>query len=233
MTFSHDDQWVYYMAQIGHELRTPLNIIKGFGDILHTEAPGPLNDQQKVYLQKILDGADDLTIIIDDILEWARISSDQMEMDMESLSIKDLMLEIADFFTLSFKDAELTTHYDLQEVALLRGDRQRLKQALINIVGNAVKYVPAGGEVFIRTWEEGGKVLVSVRDTGPGLSEEDLKRILEPFRRGSQAMKVKQGTGIGLWITQAILQAHGGKLEMGNAQEGGAIFTIALDAEET
>lgn len=228
MNDRQDDHWVYYMAQIGHELRTPLNIIKGFGDLLHSETPGPLNDQQKLYMEKILKGADDLTIIVNDILEWARISSGQLQLDREDLSLRTLLLELSDFFRHSFDKAQLTAHYDLQEVDLVSADRQRIKQALINIFGNALKYVPAGQEVFISCQQRDQSVEIVVRDTGPGLSQDDMARIMEPFRRGSQSVKTEQGTGLGLWITHAIVEAHGGSLMMTNADEGGAVFILSL-----
>lgn len=232
MSRGQDNQWVYYMAQIGHELRTPLNIIKGFGDLLHSETPGPLNDQQKRYMEKILGGADDLLLIIDDILEWARISTDQLHLEKEEVSLKDMILELQDFFRLGFAKAGLQASYDVNDLPPLAIDRYRIKQAMINILGNAIKYVPSGGQVFVTCRGQGSWAEIAIRDNGPGLSQEDIDRVTEPFRRGSQSIYGAQGTGLGLWISGAILQAHGGKLLVDNAPEGGAVFTLLLPMEE-
>lgn len=221
-----NENWIYYIAQIGHEIRTPLNVIHGFGQLLSSESIGPLNEQQKTYLNKILASADDLLDIINQILDWASLSTDQAKMNMEEMDLWILIMEMSDFFHLSFENAHLNVSFDVERDLVVYCDRNRIKQVLINIIGNAIKYVPAGGQVCITARRTDRHCVISIEDNGPGISEEDRRKIFEPFNRGTHTHGRKQGTGLGLWTSQAIMHTHGGEIIAEPVEEGGIRFNL-------
>lgn len=225
--FNNDD-WIYYMAQIGHEIRTPLNVIKGFGELIESESIGPLNDAQKKYMGKILTSSDDLLFIISDILNWAKLSTGQMLLDKEVILIKELFLELEDFFRLEFIKKNLSVSYTSEVDLTLYADRGQIRQALINIIGNTLKYVDPGNEVFVSAKEDVEKVYIEVRDTGKGIPSKDVETIMQPFVRGMHKNEEKQGAGLGLWISRAMIENNGGSLEVYNHPEGGAVFLFAF-----
>jgi signal transduction histidine kinase len=110
----------------------------------------------------------------------------------------------------------------------VRGDAERLRQVLTNLIDNAIKYSPAGGEVEVRAYPENGRVLVDVRDEGPGIAKADQKLIFEKFGRVTGTDGMRPGTGLGLFIARSIAEAHGGALEVQSAPEQGATFTLEL-----
>jgi two-component system phosphate regulon sensor histidine kinase PhoR len=110
----------------------------------------------------------------------------------------------------------------------IRGDHDRLRQVLTNLIDNAIKYSPAEGEVEVRAYQENGRVLVDVRDQGPGIAKADQKLIFEKFGRVTGSGATRPGTGLGLFIARSIAEAHGGALEVQSAPEQGATFTLEL-----
>lgn len=223
------EQWIYQVAQISHELRTPLNAIKGFGDLLATEAVGPLNGVQKNYLQRMLSGADDLLSIINQILDWAKLSTGQLPLSRDDLNLDLLLREMQCFFELRAKEKDLTWSVASLPDAYACGDEGRLKQVLMNLIDNAFKFTPVGGQVALSLEARETDYVIRVQDSGIGMSEEVMERILEPFDTGVNVHEADgHGSGLGLWVSRAIVEAHGGELVAESKPQEGSIFTLTL-----
>lgn len=224
-----EDQWIYQVAQISHELRTPLNAIKGFGNLLTTESVGPLNEIQKGYLNKMLVGADDLLAIINQILDWAKLSTGQMPLSKKNMNLDLLIREMACFFELQAAHKSLTLEVFSIPQAHICGDEGRIKQVLMNLIDNAFKFTSSGGRVEIKLEAQENTYQILIRDTGIGMSEEILARAFKPFDTGVNIHDANgHGSGLGLWVSRAIVEAHGGTLEATSVLQQGSTFTITL-----
>jgi signal transduction histidine kinase len=227
-----------FLATVSHELRTPLNAIIGFSEMLEMEIMGPLNPKQREYLRDIHGSARHLLELIGQMLDFARIEAGRLELAEEPVDLADLA---ADIVRLSRPAAERKgVRLELEpkggpgpaaeaageaagdaagEGAVLRADARMLRQVLLNLVDNAVKFTPAGGRVAVRVGEPGPDgVELSVTDTGVGIAAEDRAKVLEPFGQVRGADTVGQGgTGLGLPIVKALVEAHGGALALSGA----------------
>ncbi len=223
------DSWIYYIAQIGHDIRTPLNVIKGFGDLLEKELVGPLNEQQRNYLNKMLASADDLLAIINQILDWAKWSTGQTVLVKRDVDLVHLALEMHGFFSLRSQNEEVNFVIDTPDSLLFFADDSRLKQVLVNLIDNAFKFTPKGGTITLSMQEQEDDIVITVTDTGCGMSEEVKERIFSPFDTGFARHETEgHGSGLGLWISKAIVEAHNGTLDVESTIGNGSIFTICL-----
>lgn len=223
------DSWIYYIAQIGHDIRTPLNVIKGFGELLEKELAGPLNEKQLNYLNKMLSSADDLLAIINQILDWAKWSTGQTNLLKRDVDLVHLAREIHGFFSLRSQNEDKNFLIDLPESLLFFADDLRLKQVLVNLIDNAFKFTPNGGTITLSIQEREDDISITVADTGCGMSEDVIERIFAPFDTGFARHESEgHGSGLGLWISKAIVEAHGGTLEVKSTVGKGSIFIICL-----
>lgn len=224
------DSWIYYIAQIGHDIRTPLNAIKGFGDLLDRELVGPLNEQQHNYLNKILTSADDLLAIINQILDWAKWSTGQTVLVKRRFDLVHLVLEVQSLFLLRADHDNLSFNIDVPKTMPFYADDSKLKQVLINLIDNAFKFTPEGGSVTLSLNDSDDCVEIAVTDTGCGMSPEVQERIFSPFDTGYARHETEgHGSGLGLWISKAIVEAHEGSLSVESDVDQGSIFTIVLN----
>ncbi len=220
-----------YITAISHELRTPLNSILGYAQILDGDEAIPANRRQAVSV--IRKSGDHLLSLIEGTLDIARIESGKLSLDVKPLEFPEFVRQIVAMFEVQARDKGLAFHYQPQAdlPALVRADQRRLRQILINILGNAVKFTARGQVVFNLKYQR-EMAHFEIEDTGPGIPGEELARIFEPFSRGSAAsVGATGGTGLGLTIARMLTDLMGGELTVESPPKGrdaGCLFRIRL-----
>ena len=222
-----------FLATMSHELRTPLNAIIGFSEVMKAEMLGPLGmPAYKEYAGDIHGSGTFLLAIINELLDLSLIDSGEMKLD-ESLFQID-KIAASGILLLRSKAADKgvrLTQAGQGDPPLLRGDARRIKQAVVNLLGNAIKFTPAGGSVELSTnWSSEG-MIVTVRDTGIGIAGDDLDRVMRPFVQAENWLARKhEGAGLGLAITKSICELHGGTLVLESELGRGTVARILLPA---
>lgn len=229
---SQADEWVYYVAEIGHELRTPLNIIKGFAELLDREVVGDLNPKQRIYTKKIMKESDALLETINQLLDWARISSNQLDLTVLPTDLYLLGLEIQGQFELRVQDTEVQLVNEIPRGTQVKLDPNKFRQVLVNIVDNAFKFTPPGGVITLSVRDSAEGLYLDIQDTGVGMNPDQLLHIFKAFDTASENVeKEGHGAGLGLWIAKSIVEAHGGQLTATSTLGQGSTFSIYLPKE--
>jgi signal transduction histidine kinase/CheY-like chemotaxis protein len=221
-----------FLAMVSHELRTPLNAIIGGLD-LFDEAP--LDDTQRRHLRMIGGSAEALVRIVDDILDLAALESGKVAVESRPFDAAALLADTLDSFRAQAEAKGLALDLDASglEPRWIESDAARIRQMLVNLIGNALKFTEHGGVKVATRRLPGPALEIAVEDTGPGLSPADRARLFEPFVRAERAGRDRLGgTGLGLAICRRIADALGGTIEAGAASQGGARFEIRLPVRE-
>jgi signal transduction histidine kinase/CheY-like chemotaxis protein/purine-cytosine permease-like protein len=216
-----------YITAISHELRTPLNSILGYAQILDGDETVPPQRRQAVSV--IRKSGDHLLSLIEGTLDIARIEGGKLTLEVRPLNFADFMDQIVGMFELQARNKGLTFSYEPSGwlPPLVRTDEKRLRQILINIIGNAVKFTPRG-TVHLRLTYRNEMAVFEVEDSGPGIDEDELKRIFEPFERGGAAGGATSGTGLGLTISRMLTDLMGGEMIVDSRPGHGSVFRIRL-----
>ena len=218
-----------FLANMSHELRTPLNAVIGFSEVLAEKMFGDLNDKQAEYLQDILESGRHLLSLINDILDLSKIEAGRMELEAADF---DLPSAIENALILVRERASrhgiaLASTVD-EHLGLIRGDERKVKQVLLNLLSNALKFTPEGGRVDVRAALSEGQAEVSVADTGVGIAPEDQAAVFEEFRQVGTADKKVEGTGLGLTLAKKFVELHGGRIWVESEPGRGSTFTFTL-----
>ena len=218
-----------FIASVSHELRTPLNSIIGFSEVVLDGLAGDLEPLAREYLGYIHDSGKHLLDLINDILDLSRIQAGRMTLRLEDV---DVLAVIDDVRTTLAPMISRKQHgFGVEPVGALPSivaDRFRLKQVLINLIGNAVKFTPQEGQIAVRvSLVESLTLRIDVIDDGPGIAVEDQSMIFEDFRQ-ARATRPGEGTGLGLAITRRLVHLHGGRIWVESQPGAGAVFTILL-----
>jgi signal transduction histidine kinase len=218
-----------FLANMSHELRTPLNAIIGFSEVLHEKMFGDLNDKQAEYLQDILESGRHLLSLINDILDLSKIEAGHMELERADF---DLPSAIENALILVRERASrrgITLGHTLDErLGVIGGDERKVKQALLNLLSNALKFTPEGGRIDVGARLRDGLAEISVADTGVGIAAADQEAVFEEFRQVGAAEKRAEGTGLGLALTRKFVELHGGKIWVRSELGRGSTFTFTL-----
>jgi PAS domain S-box-containing protein len=223
-----------FLSHMSHELRTPLNAVLGFSQLLLLDGADPLTPAQRAKLRHIEDAGAHLLAMIDDVLDLTRIESGGLALSPETVSLPALAREAVALLAGAARDAGVRV--DVVGSALgaasadhVHADHLRMRQVLVNLLGNAIKYNRRGGSATLSWAAIGGeRVRISVRDTGHGLTAEQRSHLFEPFNRlGAERTQV-QGTGIGLVVTQRLVQLMGGHIEVESVAGTGSCFSVVL-----
>jgi PAS domain S-box-containing protein len=223
-----------FLANMSHELRTPLNAIIGFADIMAKGLFGPIKEPRYVeYARDIAASGGNLLAIINDILDMSKIEAGRHELREDSINIEAVLTSCRRLIEPRALEADITLECTiLPGVPLVRGDELRLKQILLNVLGNAVKFTPPGGRVSV-TWSilPGGDLQLAVSDTGIGMTEDQIALALQPFRQvDSSFARKSQGTGLGLPLVKAFTELHDGRLRIHSVPNSGTTVLITLPA---
>lgn len=218
-----------FVANVSHELRTPLTNIKSYAEtIVQTgdELPAELRDN---FMGVILSETDRMTRIVQDLLTLSRFDSGRMEMNFTRFDFRQSVESVCKAEELDAQRHSHTLTLHNGPSATIHGDRSRIEQVIMNILSNAIKYTPDGGQIDVRTGLERGKIWVQVQDTGIGIPEKDLPRLFERFYRVDKARSRESGgTGLGLSIAQEILRLHNGEIRIDSIYGQGTTVTILL-----
>lgn len=231
-----------FISSISHELRTPLNAIIGFSKLLFNPRVGTLNETQEAYLQDVVQSAEHLLQIINDILDISKIEAGKMRLDLSAFSLVDLLQQsltvVREKANAHNLNLQLDISQEVQEMGPIKGDQRKIKQVMFNLLSNAVKFTPDSGIITIRAIqgdaEKGfeNSVIISVADTGIGVAPEHVERIFGAFEQvDSSYTRQQQGTGLGLPLTKRIVELHGGRLWMESELGAGSTFTFSLPTE--
>ncbi len=219
-----------FLANMSHELRTPLNAIIGFTDILIREIPGQLNETQKEYLTDIMESSRHLMNLIDDILDLSKVEAGRLELEPGSFELKELIEGTLIFFkekTLRH-NIRLKTIID-ESIKEIEADERKLKQVLLNLLSNAFKFTPDGGSITVEAKRTDSEVMISVEDTGIGISAEDQARLFQPFQQlESHLTKRFKGTGLGLYLSKKLVELHGGRIWVESEPGRGSKFSFII-----
>ena len=222
-----------FLSTMSHELRTPLNAVLGFSDLLTEERYGPLNERQLRYVKHIHTGGKHLLTLINDILDLSKIEAGRLQLAIDSVALTTSFAEVADTMRpLADKKSHVLLQRALPGLSV-RADATRLKQILMNLIGNAIKFTPESGKIELAAKRAGNFVRVEVRDSGPGIPPEEQQRIFDAFYRLRRSEKGTEGTGLGLAITQRLVQLHGGELGVESEVGVGSCFHFTLPVVPT
>ena len=218
-----------FLANMSHELRTPLNAIIGFSEVLSERMFGDINEKQAEYLRDILESGQHLLSLINDILDLSKIEAGRMELEPADF---DLPSAIDNTLSLVRERAHrrgITLDRTLDErLGMIHADERKVKQVLLNLLSNALKFTPEGGRIHVRADAHQGDAEISVTDTGIGISPEDQAAVFEEFRQVGAAAKKVEGTGLGLAISRKFIELHGGSIRVESQSGKGSTFTFTL-----
>ena len=218
-----------FLARMSHDLRTPLNAVLGFSQLLQCNGVVVSSPDVVTQVRHIHDAGQHLLAMIDEVLDLTRIESGDLRISMERVEIGALIGDCMTLVAPSAAAGAITLHAPVcNEAQAALGDRTRLRQVLMNLLSNAVKYNRHGGAVEIDVNGDADHVAVAVRDTGQGLSAEQLGQLFQPFNRLGAELRGIEGTGLGLVIAKQLVEAMGGSLEAQSTLGVGSVFTLRL-----
>ena len=222
-----------FLSRMSHELRTPLNSVLGFGQLMLFNRKDPLSQKQQEYIQLILKSGEHLLSLINEVLDLSRIEAGKMELSIEPVDIAEVVDECLSLMEAQAEKRRVTLVNTLAGSALPRAaaDRTRVRQAVLNLVSNAIKYNREGGQVTLSASEADGMVRLDVADTGQGIPAARLPELFLPFSRLGADARAIEGTGIGLSLTKRLVDLMGGRIGVSSEVERGSVFWFELPRE--
>jgi signal transduction histidine kinase len=218
-----------FLANMSHELRTPLNAIIGFSEVLYERMFGEINEKQAEYIADILESGRHLLSLINDVLDLSKIEAGRMELELNDFDLPDA---IENTLTL-VRERAMRRRIDLQvsideHLGVVCADERKVKQVLLNLLSNALKFTPEGGRIQVQAAVSNGTAQISVTDTGVGIAAEDQTALFEEFRQVGTASKKVEGTGLGLAISRKFVELHGGRIWVESQAGTGSTFAFTL-----
>ena len=219
-----------FLAMMSHELRTPLNAIGGYAQLLQMGVHGSVTPAQREALERIERSQAHLLALITDLLDFARIDAGRVQFEIEDVALDEILAGITALAEPQLRSRTLRfTQAARQPGVFVRADRARLSQILLNLVGNAIKYTRDGGEIAVTTDLGDARVLVHVRDTGPGIPADRLEQIFEPFVQGDRAFnRPNEGVGLGLAISRELARGMDADVTVSSVVGRGSTFTVTV-----
>ncbi len=223
-----------FLMATSHELRTPLNAVLGFSEILATEMFGPLqNARYREYARIIHDSGNHVLSLVNDLLDLAKLDAGKLELRIEPVQVLKIVIDcVRSIETQATRDHIGVSIHVHDGIDRIFGDDKRLRQMVLNLLSNALKFTPVGGEIVIDAFRRGGGIAIAVSDTGIGIKAEDIPKVLEPFGQVDGALSRKHaGTGLGLPLTRELAELHGGSLTVESRVNRGTTVTITLPTD--
>jgi len=224
-----------FLAQMSHELRTPLNAILGFSEVMKTEIFGPhAVPAYKDYSNDIHNSGVHLLGLINEILDLSRIEAGRYELNEEAVSLAGVVSECSHLLQMRAKNRGLMIHEMFEtDLPRLWADERAIRQICLNLLGNAIKFTPQGGEIWLKVgWTASGGQYLSVKDSGPGIPEDEIPIVLASFGQGSNSIKsAEQGAGLGLPIAKSLMELHGGTFSLKSKLRIGTEVIVTFPTE--
>ncbi len=223
-----------FLANMSHELRTPLNAIIGFSELMLAAGSGIAGDKYEEYLNLIHGSGRHLLDIINDVLDLAKVEAGKMSLSEESVDLGQITASCLRLVSSNTEDERIDLRSEIPDnLPPLKGDRRKIKQILINLLSNAVKFTPVGGQIRVTARiNENGELALAVSDTGEGIPPESLNEVLSPFRQADSGLNRRfDGIGLGLPLSKAMAELHGGTLELESEVGVGTTVTVTFPAE--
>ena len=223
-----------FIATMSYELRTPLNAVIGFSEIMVKETFGPLGHRNYTdYAKDIHESGSHLLQIINDILDISKAEASNLTLDEGVVDCRELIAASSRLFRPRLQKSELALDLDLPDrLPLLRADARMIKQIMLNLLANAVKFTPPGGRIEIEAVAEHRGLVISIRDTGVGIAKADLDRVREPFFQVDSSLSRRhEGTGLGLPLVEIMVRSHGGVFELESEENQGTTARVVLPPE--
>ena len=215
-----------FLANMSHELRTPLNAIIGFSEVIKS---GIRPGSEEEYAEDIHRSGTHLLSLINGILELSKIEAGRHELSPEPLNCKELAQEVERFFSLPLQEKDLTLDLQFHGDPVIMADEMAVKQILVNLISNAVKFSRRGGEIFVTGKHSDQGYQIQVQDNGVGIAKDELRRVMEPFHQETTAYtRDTTGTGLGLSIVKGLAEMHGGRLLLESEKDVGTLVTVEL-----
>jgi signal transduction histidine kinase len=214
---------------MSHELRTPLNAVIGFSEVLIQRMLGDLTDKQEEYLKDIYASGQHLLSLINDILDLSKIEAGRMELALADFDLPGAIENVLILMRERAGRRGITVTRAVDErLGSVHADERKVKQVLLNLLSNALKFTPEGGRIEVRAGLRDGMVEIAVTDTGIGIAPEDHEAVFEEFRQVGTASRSVEGTGLGLALSRKFVELHGGRIWVESAIGSGATFTFTL-----
>jgi signal transduction histidine kinase len=219
-----------FISNVSHELRTPLTSVKGFSSLLADEKFGKLPQEAKKRLEKVVENVDKLMDIVNTLLDISRIESGKIEINITSYDLVPLIKNITEFFEPQSHQKNIEIKIDTPESFNVYMDKNLIERALTNLINNAIKFTPEGGKIIISCKDNDQKALISIIDTGFGISKENLDKIFQEFYRvkGIEQKAIK-GSGLGLSLVKKIIDSHKQKIWVESELDKGTTFSFTLE----
>jgi PAS domain S-box-containing protein len=219
----------HFISAATHELRTPLVSVKGYAEFILAEDPKSALENVRPFVEVVRRNADRLLQLTDDLLDLQRMETGKLQLRIQTLDLRDLVKQCVQEVGPLLAQKAQRLHLEVPPGPIqIHADSLRLSQALLNLLNNAIKFTPDGGDITISVHEESDEVQVTVRDTGIGIGKSDIGQVFEPFATIEKPTYFK-GTGLGLSLTKKLVEAHGGTISVSSLGRGqGATFTVAL-----
>ncbi|MCC3303906.1 sensor histidine kinase [Sneathiella sp. HT1-7] len=219
-----------FVASVSHELRTPLNTIIGFAEILVKEFFGPLNEKQVEYGQGILESSDHLLLLVNDILDMANIQAGKMELEKAPVDFAAMLRTVVPMVQDRAKKRHLVIKTEIEEdLGFVDVDERRIKQVIFNLFSNAIKFTPSMGEIVLGAHRTNDGYVMTVRDNGKGIAEDQIEHIFERFSKGDTT-KQNAGAGLGLSLVKSFVELHGGYVALTSKENIGTTVSCYLPA---
>ncbi len=218
-----------FVANVSHELRTPLTNVRSYAETIRDNEDLP-REMENSFLDIVINETDRMTHIVQDLLVLSRLDSGRMDMKMASFSFREALESVCKAVELEAQrhGHTLVRHYSVV-LPMIEGDRSRLEQVMMNVIGNAIKYTPDGGRISVDAGAAGTNVWMEVADNGIGIPKKDRERIFDRFYRVDKARSRESGgTGLGLSIAREIVQRHGGTISLVDHDGPGTVVRIVL-----
>jgi signal transduction histidine kinase/ActR/RegA family two-component response regulator len=222
-----------FLASMSHELRTPLNAVLGFSEVLLEQMFGEVNERQEEYLRDIHSSGKHLLELLNEILDLSKVEAGRMELQYSTFALRDLLDNTAAMLRERAAVHDIDLHVEVGPgIDEVYADELRLKQVVLNLITNAVKFTDDGGSVVVCANRSGAEIQITVTDTGRGIPPEDRERIFESFQQGGRGASREEGTGLGLTLSRKIVELLGGRMWLDSKVGVGSTFGFSLRSRE-
>ncbi|HET6294729.1 MAG TPA: ATP-binding protein, partial [Kribbella sp.] len=222
-----------FLASMSHELRTPLNAVLGFSEVLLEQMFGEVNERQEEYLRDIHGSGRHLLELLNEILDLSKVEAGRMELEYSTFELRALLDNTVAMLRERAAAHGIELHVEVgPDIDQVFADELRLKQVVLNLMTNAVKFTGDGGSVVVRAVRAGSEIEITVTDTGIGVPVEDRERIFESFQQGGRGPSQEEGTGLGLTLSRRIVELLGGRMWLASEVGAGSTFGFSLRSRE-